>query len=328
MLQGEACRRAGNTASLPGWAALAARHGVVSLDSFDAGSWGPGSDRTSSEEGRDNSSAAGGRRGSSDSSGSGRRGSGDSVTSSRSGRSDSLSSLNRTGSGGSDSSDSAGSGRGGRSGSLSSLGRSGNGNSGTGAAPAPAPPSAPLRLPSQRRMGRKLSAVVEDSEDAEEEVEEEEGSGGERRQRSIRSVLSLRAQVQQFAAVLQAEGGLEGVDEGDDAGEAEEEVEGTAAVDAAEGEWGDCSPGAAATADGDGAPASALTACELLAATAAAGLVPRPGAGCHLTGGGHALQLLHLDTVPFAIRYGEPGKGGPGAGPHACLLAGRSAPLA
>jgi len=48
---------------------------------------------------------------------------------------------------------------------------------------------------------------------------------------------------------------------------------------------------------------------QLLAAAAAAGLVPRPGEGCHLTldgaaGSGSAL-LLHLDTIPFAIRYGK-----------------------
>lgn len=79
---------------------------------------------------------------------------------------------------------------------------------------------------------------------------------------------------------------------------------------------------AAATAAEDAAPqpecsGSSSSACgmqrasELLAAAAAAGLVPRPGEGCHLTldsafGSGSAL-LLHLDTIPFAIRYGEPG---------------------
>jgi 3-oxoacyl-(acyl-carrier-protein) synthase len=51
-----------------------------------------------------------------------------------------------------------------------------------------------------------------------------------------------------------------------------------------------------------------LRASDLLAAAAAAGLVPRPGEGCHLTldgpvGSGSAL-LLHLDPIPFAIRYG------------------------
>lgn len=45
---------------------------------------------------------------------------------------------------------------------------------------------------------------------------------------------------------------------------------------------------------------------ELLAAAAAAGLVPRPGSGCHLTcgGGSGSAALLHLDPVPFAIRQG------------------------
>lgn len=47
---------------------------------------------------------------------------------------------------------------------------------------------------------------------------------------------------------------------------------------------------------------------ELLAAAAAAGLVPRPGSGCHLTtaGGDGCAALLHLDAIPFTIRYGTP----------------------
>ena len=70
--------------------------------------------------------------------------------------------------------------------------------------------------------------------------------------------------------------------------------------------------GAAGQCEGGGSSSSGAAmqhASDMLAAAAAAGLVPRPGAGCHLTlcsgdGSGSAL-LLHLDTIPFGIRYGE-----------------------
>lgn len=96
----------------------------------------------------------------------------------------------------------------------------------------------------------------------------------------------------------------------------------TAGEEAASASPGEASA-AAATAAEAAAPqpecssGSSSTACgmhrasDLLVAAAAAGLVPRPGDGCHLTldgaaGSGSAL-LLHLDTIPFSIRYGAPG---------------------
>lgn len=157
--------------------------------------------------------------------------------------------------------------------------------------------------------------VVEDIEDGEEDGEER--SGSERCPRGIRSVLSMRSQVQNIAAVLEAEGGLENVEE-------QEEVDHGASAEEDEGDANGGSPAAAATVGGESTPAFALSASELLAAAAAAGLVPRPGSGCHLTGGGRALQLLHVDTISFSIRHGELGTAAWGCAGVGCLPQGKN----
>ncbi|KAL4457259.1 hypothetical protein ABPG75_012124 [Micractinium tetrahymenae] len=186
-----------------------------------------------------------------------------------------------------DSLGSSGSGSsGGTAGSSSSSSSSSSSASQAAAAQQPMQLQPLVRLPSKRRMYRQLSMVTELAE------EEDEKEGGEA------DVASELEYLRALAAMPEEE--LDGA--GDD------KLGAIAEEPSAEGEEEERdAPAAAATAAGARPRASLLrTAPRLLTAAAAAGLVPRPGSGCHLScEDGSALLLLHLDTIPFSIRKGH-----------------------
>lgn len=234
MPQGDVCRDAGNVTSLHAWAALAALHGIVTLDSF------PGRPA--------------------------KRASGSSE------RSDSTDGSNRA------SLESRSSG-----GSGSSAGSGSAGSAGSGSASHPSQQQPLVQLPSKRRMYRQLSMVTEQAEEEDDDARTE-----------LEYLRALAAMPEEDPDGL-AGSGLGAIAEEPSAeGQAEEE-----------GQAGEA-PAAAATAAGARHRARLLRAGpQLLAAAAAAGLVPRPGSGCHLScEGGTAAMLLHLDTIPFTIRQG------------------------
>ena len=114
-----------------------------------------------------------------------------------------------------------------------------------------------------------------------------------------------RRQLRKMLSMV-AEGAGEGEGEGQDESEGAERAAATAAAEpCAEGASAEGAEQPAATGAAPRRPA------ELLAAAAAAGLVPRPGSGCHLTtaGGDGCASLLHLDPLPFRIRHGGRGRG-------------------